>query len=55
MRYYDERAEDFDKKLAQVAEMMTAEEIAAGGERQGEGRKHGHEGRQRCGDAPRRK
>jgi len=32
MRYYHERAEDFDKKLEAVATSMTPEQIAAGGE-----------------------
>lgn len=33
MRYYDERAEDFDKKLSEVAVLMTPQVIAAGGEK----------------------
>lgn len=32
MRYYHDRAEDFDKKLEQIAEVMTPQQIAAGGE-----------------------
>jgi hypothetical protein len=32
MRYYHERAVDFDKKLEAIAETMTAEQIVKGGE-----------------------
>lgn len=32
MRYYHERAEDFDKKLEEVATLLTPQQIAAGGE-----------------------
>lgn len=33
MKYYHDRAADFDKKLAEVADSMTVEQIAQGGEK----------------------